>query len=397
MPWPRSILHVDMDAFYASVEQRDNPELRGKPVLVGGTGNRGVVSAASYEARVFGCRSAQPMAVARRLCPHAVVVHGSMRKYQSVSGQMLTILGDFSPLVEPISIDEAFLDLTGTERLLGDPIDNARMIKSRISRELQLTASIGVAANKFLAKLASDLNKPDGLTVIGPGDVDLVLPKLDVAKVWGVGPKTAERLRLLGIRTIGDVRTHSTEWLTQHFGEMGDHFHRLAYGLDDRPVTPDHEAKSIGHETTFGENLTSPDDVRAVLLELTEHVAWRVRKHQRKACTLQVKIRFGDFRTITRAQTLPGPTDITSDLWHATRDTFNAWADRSFQPVRLIGVSVNQLTNATSEQMSLFEHPTDQRQRKLDSAVDAINRKFGKDSVWRAGRMREVQDRDDGG
>jgi DNA polymerase-4 len=375
-----------MDAFYASVEQRDNPLLRGKPVLVGGDGGRGVVSAASYEARKFGCRSAQPMSVAKRMCPAAIVVHGDMAKYSRISDEMFDILGDFSPLVEPISIDEAFVDLTGSERLLGEPVGVARIIKKRIKTELQLTASIGVAANKFIAKLASDLNKPDGLTVIGPEDVARVFPPLPVGKIWGIGPKTESKLKDLGIRTIGDILKLSHAELTERFGESGDHYFRMARGMDEREVTPDHAAKSIGHETTFGANLVHPDEVRAVLLELTEHVAARLRRHGRRALTVTVKIRFGDFKTITRAATLRAATDLTRDLWLSGKQIFDDWAARDFQPVRLIGISVSHLTEPTA-QLDLFTHPTDQKQGKLDAAMDAINQKFGKDTVKRGGRI----------
>lgn len=382
MTWHRAILHVDMDAFYASVEQRDNLALRGKPVLVGHDGNRGVVSAASYEARKFGCRSAQPMSVAKRMCPAAIVVPGDMKKYQHISGHMMAILDDFSPLVEPISIDEAFVDLTGSERLLGDARGVALKIKQRIVDELSLTASIGLAANKFLAKLASDLNKPDGLTVIRAEDVATILPPLSVGKLWGVGPKTAERMEAIGIRTVGDLLRLSKQQLADRFGEMGDHFYRLSRGLDERTVTPDRDAKSIGHETTFGVDIADPDEVRTVLLHLTENVAWRLRQHGRRAGTVTLKIRFGDFQTITRASTFQSPTDLTKEIWHAGNELFGVWAKREFQPVRLIGISVSHLTDQPP-QMSLFEHPADEKQRKIDSALDAIHSKFGKHAVRR--------------
>ncbi|HRK31294.1 MAG TPA: DNA polymerase IV [Tepidisphaeraceae bacterium] len=386
MGWDRVILHVDMDAFYASVEQRDDPSLRGKPVLVGHDGNRGVVSAASYEARKFGCRSAQPMSLARRLCPAAVILPGDMKKYQRISSQIMAILDDYSPLVEPISIDEAFVDLTGTERLLGPPFEVATRVKQHILRELSLTASVGLAANKFLAKLASDLNKPDGLTVIAPEDVNVILPPLDVSKLWGVGPKTADRLAEVGVRTIGDLQLVPKNVLDQRFGELGGHFHRLCRGLDTRAVTPDQQAKSIGHETTFGADLDHPEDVRAVLIHLSENVAWRLRRHNRRAKTVTVKIRYGDFQTITRAQTLTPPTDLTESIWHAASQLFNFWAGQSFRPVRLVGVSVSQLTEPPA-QLCLFEHPTERKQRKLDTAMDAINTKYGKHALRRgAGR-----------
>src|SRR3954470_9503132 len=219
MPPPRSILHLDMDAFFASVEQLDDPRLRGKPVLVGHDGSRGVVAAASYESRAFGCRSAQPMAVAKRLCPHAIVMPVRFARYHEISSRVMTILESYSPLVEPISIDEAFVDLTGTDRLHGPGDRVARAIKQRVRDELQLTASVGLAPNKFLAKLASDLEKPDGLTIVRPEQIDTLLPPLSLTKIWGIGPKTAARLETLGLRTIGDIRRIGHDWLRDRFGD----------------------------------------------------------------------------------------------------------------------------------------------------------------------------------
>jgi DNA polymerase-4 len=251
VPQLRSILHLDMDAFFAAVEQRDHPELRGKPLLIGHDGPRGVVATASYEARPFGCHSAQPMAIAKRLCPQAIVVPVRMASYHAVSEQMFSILDEFSPVIEPLSIDEAFLDLTGTERALGKPRDVARRLKNRIKSDLKVTASVGLAPNKYLAKLASDMQKPDGLVVIGADDIDRILPPLAVTKIWGVGKATAARLEPLGIRTIGDLRQKPLDWLEQHFGSEARRYFDLARGIDDRPVVPDREAKSIGHEQTF--------------------------------------------------------------------------------------------------------------------------------------------------
>src|SRR4051812_1643893 len=255
----RAILHVDMDAFFASVEVRDNPELRGKPVLVGHDGPRGVVAAASYEARVFGCHSAQPMAVAKRLCPQAVVVSGRQGRYREASEQVFAIFERFTPGIQPLSIDEAFLDVTGSLRALGPAEGIAAEIKRAVRAETQLTASVGVAPNKFLAKLASDLEKPDGLTVVRPEDVDRVLTPLPIGKIWGIGPKTAKRLNDLNVKTIGDLRRMSIEWLTERFGSDAEHYRDLALGRDERPVTPDRQAKSIGQEETFGVDVADRD------------------------------------------------------------------------------------------------------------------------------------------
>ncbi len=385
MPVPdRAILHVDMDGFYAAVEQLDHPALRGKPILVGSDRARGVVTTASYEARPFGCRSAQPMAVALRLCPHAIVVPVRMSRYREVSDAVFDILHEFTPLVEPLSIDEAFLDVTGSLRLFGSPVKIANLLKDRIRRATHLTGSVGVAPNKFLAKLASDMDKPDGLTVINAENVDRILPPLPVTKLWGVGPKTAKRLEDLAIHTFGDIRKLSPERLQRLCGIDGEHFFRLAHGLDDRDVTPDNQAKSIGHEETFEADMSDPQAVRDVMLGQAEQVGSRLRRHQLRARGVTVKIRFGAFKTITRAAPLPGPTDLTADLWNRARDTFDKWAATEFQPVRLIGVTATRLTS-DGEQLDLFGAPNTDRQRRLDGALDRINARFGKRSIHRGG------------
>ena len=381
MPAGRCILHLDMDAFFAAVEQREDPSLKGKPLLIGHDGRRGVVATASYEARPFGCHSAQPMAVAKRLCPHAVVLPVRMDLYRRVSDQMFAILDELSPAVEPLSIDEAFVDITGTERLLGDARTVALRLKDRIRSELGVTASVGLAPNKFLAKLASDMNKPDGLTVIGPDDVDRVLLPLPVTKLWGVGRVTAEKMHGYGIRTIGDLRHKSEAWLAEFFGSEADHYFRLSRGLDERPVVADHGAKSIGHEQTFGEDVTDPDDIRRVMLDQAEQVGARLRRHGLLARGVSLKIRFGSFQTINRSATLRRATDATSELWEAARTLFDQWP---FQPVRLIGVTAERLSHGPG-QFDLFADPDHDRRRKLDEVADRINRRFGKRAIRRAG------------
>lgn len=370
-----------MDAFFAAIAQRDDPALRGRPVLTGGSGPRGVVSTASYEARVFGCHSAMPMAVARRLCPQAVVVPVPGSAIREASARLFDILDEFSPLVQPVSVDEAFLDMTGSQRLMGDSATIARAIKQRIHDALQLTASVGVAFNKFLAKLASDLDKPDGLTVITRDTWRDVLLPLPVSKLWGVGPAMQKKLQLHGLRTIGDVHRCDAADLARWFGSMGEHIHRLSHALDDRPVVPDREAKSIGNEQTFGQNVEDPDEVRRVMLGQCEDVARRLRKHARLAGGVSVKIRFGDFETITRQAPLAQGSDLTDDLWHAARDLFDHWAARSFQPVRLIGVTATRL-DATA-QPGLFPDPQRDKRRQLERALDGITARFGKRSVHR--------------
>lgn len=379
-----------MDAFFASVEQRDDPSLRGRPVLVGGSGKRGVVAAASYEARGFGCRSAMPMVVARRLCPEAAVVRGNYDEYKRVSERVFAIFESFTPLVQPLSIDEAFLDVTGSLRAVGDAVSIAGMIRERVRADVGLTVSVGVAPNKFLAKLASDMDKPDGLTVIAADDVQRVLGPLPVTRIFGIGGVAEKKLAGLGVRTIGDLRRMPVEAVSARLGSFGARIHELAHGIDDRPVVPDRVAKSVGHEQTFGEDLTSPDEVRAVMLDQAEQVGRRLRAKGRRAKTVTVKIRFGDFQTITRSHTLERSTDETQAIYAAARELFGAWASQTFRPVRLIGVSASQLTEAGGgEQAGLFDDAGAQEKRRgVDAAFDAINAKFGKRVITRAGALR---------
>ena len=383
----RAIFHVDMDAFFASIEQMDDPALRGKPILVGYDGPRGVVAAASYEARKYDCHSAQPMAIAKRRCPHAVIVPVRFDRYRDISQRIFAIFEEFSPLVEPLSVDEAFLDLTGTEKLLGEAEQVARRMKQRIRDEIGLTASIGVAPNKFLAKLASDLKKPDGLVIVRPQDIDALLLPLPVIKLWGIGPVTGERLRNVGVRTVADLRKHSTDSLQRLFGNDADWFRRLAHGIDDRLVVPDREAKTIGQEQTFGVNIDVPDDVRRVLFEQVEQVARRLRKHGLHARGITLKIRYGDFETITRSTTLPEPTNSTANLWTAAAEVFDRWCQTSFQPIRLIGVSAAQL-NEGEKQLTLFPDPASERRKKVDALADEITKKFGHNALRRGGGLR---------
>ncbi len=381
MAGERWIIHLDMDAFYASVEQRDNPALKGKPVLVGHDGPRGVVAASSYEARRYGCHSAQPTVVAKRLCPKAVILPVRMDHYQAVSEQMFAILDAFSPVVEPISIDEAFLDLSGTERLMGTPEMVARQLKDRIRTDLHLTASAGVAINKFLAKLASDMNKPDGLTIIRPEDVDRVLPPLPVTRLWGIGQVTAARLEKFGITTIGDLLGQPIELLTQYLGSEAEWYVNLARGLDDRPVTPDREAKSIGHEQTFEVDVPGPSKIHEVLLDQVEQVGYRLRRHGLQAQAVSIKIRYGNFQTITRSKTFVEPTAATAELWQAARELFDKWP---FQPVRLIGVTAERLRRG-GDPLLPFADPVKEQQEKVDQVTDRINDKYGEGTIRRGG------------
>lgn len=378
----RAILHVDMDAFFASIEQRDHPELRGKPVLVGGSGSRGVVAAASYEARAFGCHSAQPTAAARRLCPHAIIMPVRGGVYRTVSAQVFDVLESFTPMVEPLSVDEAFIDVTDSRRLFGDPVSIAHMIRRRVLEESRLTCSVGVAHNKFLAKLASGMRKPDALNVIHFDRVGETLAPLPIGMMWGVGPATEARLRNIGINTFGDVLAFPFDALESCLGSWAHRLRQLAAGCDDRPVTPDSQAKSISHEQTFGHDLEDRDAVRDVLLEQTEAVARRLRRHQLAARSVTVKIRFGDFQTITRSATLDDPTDRTDMLWKPAAALFEKWALEAFQPVRLIGMAAGHLGPAQS-QLNLFTQRDDLKRANADRAADLIQQRFGRNAIHR--------------
>lgn len=383
----RRILHVDMDEFYAAVEKLDDPSLCGKPLLVGGApDSRGVVSTASYEARRFGCHSAMPMVTALRLCPHAIVLPVRGRRYAEVSERIFELLGRFTPLVEPLSIDEAFLDVTGCDRLFGGPERIARRVKRAIREETSLTASVGAAPNKFLAKLASDLDKPDGLAVIDASSVRQVLWPLPVSKLWGVGPAGARQFEQLSVRTIGELAQMDVERLVRAFGQTGEHFHRLANGRDDRPVTPDHEAKSISQERTFAVDVCDVGELRRVLLGQVEQVGRRLRRHGLRGRTVTVKLRTGDFTTRTRSASLAQATDVTKEIWDTAERLLEAWSRRSPSPLRLLGVSVSQLRGRGGQQLALFEDPLRARRRRLDRALDGIVERFGAEAIGR-GRL----------
>lgn len=385
----RSILHVDLDAFFAAVEQLDYPELRGRPVLVGGRGPRSVVCAASYEARTFGCRSAQPMAVARRLCPEAIIRPIRRDRYRDLSQRLFALCHDLTPVVEPLSIDEAFLDVTGSVRLLGAAESIGRLLKVQIREALGITASVGLAPNKFLAKLASDLEKPDGFVVLSLDDYIARSTDWPVRTLWGVGPATERRLAAAGIRTIGDLRALDVDHIRHLTASRDDHLWRLARGLDDRPVVPDHLAKSISQEHTFSTDVGDRDELHRVLMSQAEQVAWRLRQAGRLGTTVTVKIRLGNFRTITRS----GPvdedaTDRTDSIAAAARQRFDeAMHTLQHPPLRLIGVGISGLRDQ-GEQKSLFAQDERERQSAIDAAHDAVTRRFGFGAIQRASSLR---------
>jgi len=387
------ILHVDMDAFYASVEERDCPQLRGKAVIVGGTPEgRGVVAAANYEAREYGIHSAMPAARAKRLCPHAIFLPSRLGYYAEVSHEIRDIFHRFTPLVEPLSLDEAFLDATGSESLFGSSVEIGRRIKHAISDKLQLVASVGVAPNKFLAKVASDLEKPDGFVVVDPDRVQQFLDPLPVGRLWGVGRVTGQVFERLGVRTIRDVRELPLVTLRQHFGEHGQHLWELSRGIDERRVVPDREAKSVSHETTFAEDINDLEALRAWGLELTEEVARRLRRHNLYGRTVQLRVRFSDFRTITRSTTLPRPTNVTQELWQAVDAMLRTRLPAKHLAVRLLGVGVSGFDNSGLAQRSLFDDDDHESQAHLDKAADQIREKFGTSSIGRAsGLLHQVK------
>jgi DNA polymerase-4 len=380
-----TILHVDLDAFFAAVEQRDRPELRGKPVIVGGGSprDRGVVSAASYEARRYGVHSAMPLRTAGRLCPDGIFLPVDGRKYQAVSREVMAILRRFTPLVEPISIDEAFLDVTGSQALFGDGEAIARQVKGAIRGETGLTASVGVATTKLVAKVASDLRKPDGLVVVPPGAEAAFLAPLPISRLWGVGVPTATALRDYGVTTIGDLAALPPEILERRFGKFGSALADRARGRDSDRVHDPADAKSVGHEHTFDVDTSDREVIERTLLAMAEGVSSRLRASGVKASTIAVKIRDSSFRTITRQRTLPEPTDLTEPIWRTAVEL--ARPEVRGLRIRLVGVTASNL--GSPDQLSLFER-ADGRRRRVVEAVDEVRRRFGERSLTRARLIR---------
>ncbi|MCW8900814.1 MAG: DNA polymerase IV [Gammaproteobacteria bacterium] len=379
------IIHLDMDAFYASVEEREHPELVGLPVVVGGPSKtRGVVAAANYEARKFGVVSAMPMMQASRLCPELQILPVNMPLYVSVSKQIHEIFNRYTPEIEPLSLDEAFLDVSGSIKLFGSAEEIARRIKQEIKDELRLVVSAGIAPNKFVAKIASDFDKPDGFVVVEEDAMQDFLDPLPVKRIWGVGKKTELQLNNYGITTIKDLRNQSVRWLIDRFGKQGDHIYRLAHGLDKREVISDAKAKSISAENTFIENISDKEILIAYLSLLTEQVAARLREKNRKGKTVTVKVRFHDFTTIVRSKTLAESTNQTQQIWLLVKSLFTAAvaSNASGRPVvRLLGVGVSGFNNDTTYQGDLFSEGS--KHDELDGVADEINQRFGKLKIHR--------------
>lgn len=375
------IIHVDMDAFFAAIEQRDFPELRGRPVLVGGDSARGVVAAASYEARRFGCHSAQPMREALRRCPDAVVRPSRFEAYRQAAEQIREIFHSATPLVEPISLDEAFLDVTASFDYAGTAEEIGQRLKQQIRAETDLVASVGIGPVKFVAKLASDLGKPDGFVAVAADDVLDFLAPLPVSRLWGVGKATLPKLKALGIERIEQIRAYTPEALEARFGKLGRHLWNLAYGQDPRPVVSERQAKSISHERTFETDQTDEAFLIAVLHQLTDEVAMRLRKNGLLARSAFLKVRFENFQTVTRQVGWEEASDQTRPIWHHVRDLWQQEARWRGRAIRLLGVGLSGLIQPSEAQPSLFTPPEEEQDRRMDRTIDAIRHRFGLNSL----------------
>ena len=381
----RYIVHVDMDAFFAAIEQRDNPQFRKKPVIVGadpkdGKG-RGVVSTCSYEAREFGIHSAMPISLAYRRCPQAIFLPVNMEKYAAVSEKIYDILYGFSPQIEPVSIDEAFLDITKSYHLFGTPLKTCMLIKSEIKKEVRLTASIGLAPTKMTAKISSDLKKPDGLVeVTQEGLLDFLWP-LDIEKIWGLGKKTKAAFNNMGIKTIGDLAHTDVRRLTAVFGKNGMYFWKLANGIDEREVEAEGESKSISNEATFEEDTSNRPKIEGALMALCEKVSYRLRKEGLKGKTITLKIRFQGFKTYTRALTFCRATNFSDVIYKGIKSLYVNFGEE--KKVRLVGVKISNLVSADFPD-TLFKDKLEEKREKVHRAVEEIREKFGTKAIRRA-------------
>ncbi|HEX6844078.1 MAG TPA: DNA polymerase IV [Actinomycetota bacterium] len=378
---PEPFLHVDLDAFYASVEVLKDPSLRGKPVVVGGAGARGVVASASYEARAFGIRSAMPAVRARRLCPDAIFLPGDFEAYRTHSNRFREVLLAHTPLVEPISLDEAFLDVGGATRLFGDPPAIAAKIRADVEREVGVTCSVGVAATKFVAKLGSDLCKPNGMLHVRAEDTLDFLEPLPVGRLWGVGEKTGDLLGRLAIRTVGDLARTPRPVLERLVGEAAAaHLSDLAHGIDEREVVPYEAPKSVSHEETFERDLDDDTEILRELLHLAGRVAARLREDGYRARTVTLKARLASFATLTRSKTLPDPTDVGADLYHVAAALYRALPGER-RRIRLLGVAATGLVPAAAEQLTLLHG---ERWSEVERAMDRIESRFGRGAATHA-------------
>lgn len=385
----RRIIHIDMDAFYASVEQKDRPEYKGQPVIVGGSPEkRGVVSAASYEARRFGVHSAMPTSQARRLCPGGIFLPVRMERYQEVSNQIFQLLSEYTPLIEPLSLDESFLDVTASERLFGPALEIARAMKRKIFEATELRASAGVAPNKFLAKIASDLRKPDGLVEIGPEEVQGFLQDLPIGRLWGVGKRTEEVLKKMGIQRVGQLGAFPPASIEKTLGRFGLELMALARGEDDRPVEPQSAPKSISQEETFTPDLFDGEKMHRVILDQAERVGWELRKQKLRGSTVTLKVRYPDFSLVTRSFTLPQATDQGIEIYRTALQLLTR-TEALRKKARLLGVGVSNLRHRDDpEQLPLFDARREKIERSLE-AMDRIWEKFGPQAIQRASLLEE--------
>lgn len=380
----RKIIHVDMDAFYASVEQRDHPELRGKPVAVGGSADgRGVVAAASYEARKHGVHSAMAMRKAVQLCPQLAIVRPRIDYYSKVSKSIHEIFNAYTPIIEPLSLDEAFLDVSATSHLYGGAEKVAIAIKSRIRDELSLVASVGVAPNKFVAKIASDLRKPDAFVCVELENVLSFLEPLPIERIWGVGKVTARQFRSRAIRTIGELRNLSVDTLAELFGNSSQHYWELSHGIDNRPVVCDREAKSISSETTFHEDIADRSILESWLSLLVENVARRLRNHDLTGRGIEIKVRYSDFRSITRSMMLQQATDVTKIFLESAETLFRTKVPDDGRSIRLVGFGIHHLGHEEFRQLSLLDVADTNKQRAVDALTDTIVNRFGRSAIQR--------------
>ncbi|AOY71820.1 DNA polymerase IV [Arthrobacter sp. ZXY-2] len=389
-----SILHVDMDAFFVSVELRSRPDLRGKPVIVGFPAERSVVLSASYEARATGVKSAMPMAIAMRMCPAAIIIEPRHKLYYQVSGQIMNIFSSITDLVEPLSVDEAFLDVKGAIRRLGSPLDIGHMIRARVQSELGITASVGIAGTKFVAKIASTRCKPDGILQIDAEDTLSYLHSLPVNALWGVGGRTGEVLARLGIRTVADVAATPVASLKKVLGAAGEHVHRLSLGIDPRPVTPTRLEKSIGAEETFSTDTTDPALLNRELLRLSHRTATRLRSSDMLARTIALKLRYADFSTVTRSRTLHTPVDSAQLIYEVAVGLLESLGPRA-QSVRLVGVRAEQLEPTARTSMQLSLDGRDDNWRAAEQALDRVAERFGSKTLLPAALLERARQAED--
>ncbi len=393
------IIHADMDAFYASVELLDKPHLADKPVAVGGPSKtRGVISAANYIARQHGVHSALPCAIATRRCPDLVLLKPRMSLYADYSKKIREIFFRYTPLIEPLALDEAFLDTSASEKLFGSTESIGKKIKQDVKNELNLTVSIGIAPNKFIAKIASDIQKPDGFVVVHQNEIQAFLDPLPITRIWGIGKVTAARLHEHGINSIKDLRQLSEIQLQNWFGKHGKHLWQLAHGIDDRKVITDSQAKSISHETTFDINLDNAETIQSVLLHLTELVSARLRHAKLKGRTVTLKVRYADFKTITRSHSIDEATDSTNQIWKIIKEMVLPKVPINKQGIRLLGVGISQFTAEEphiADQLNLFGNSIDKNPRKnssIDKLTDDINERFGSNTLIRGTTVKKPED-----